>query len=469
MEFTGERLVPGKGGNELQVEHEHRYHVVAPLLSGMNVLDAACGAGYGSEIIARYAKSTTGVDLSADAIKYAKKHYKTPKFVEASVDSMPFKDDEFDAVVSFETIEHIDEATQHRFLDEVARVMKTGGLFIISTVNKAVYTDKQNHSNEYHIKEYYLPEFKKLLEKRFKNVEFFIQSFGVYSSILNEESREAKILGEITGSSDSNGMYVIAVCTNGKDEHNLSSMLYYCQDYETYFTDGVMWKQRYSELNKELEERTQWALRLDKENTSYEVKLSEWVSKNNVIDQQNNELTQQANMLIQQNNDLIQHNGDLMQDNKNLTQQNSDLTQNNSNLTQHCASLVSRNNELAQHNEELAQNCEDMLNQNKELSQLNEEIEQHCEEEKNKNSELTRQKSDLEQHCERIENHNRVQEQKNNELTQTVELITSQNAELSQTVDNLTHQIAEINNSTTWKIGHRINRIFRFFIPYRGK
>ena len=47
LEFTGERFVPGTPG-EIWYEHWHRYHHAAPIVAGREVLDIACGAGYGS-------------------------------------------------------------------------------------------------------------------------------------------------------------------------------------------------------------------------------------------------------------------------------------------------------------------------------------------------------------------------------------------------------------------------------------
>ena len=263
MEFTGERYIPGQGSSELQTEHEHRYYAVAPLLSGKTVLDAACGSGYGSEIISRYAKTVVGLDISSEAIDYARESYTTVDFRQASIDKLPFEDTSFDAIVSFETIEHVDENTQRQFLEEITRVLKTDGTLIMSTVNKEVYSDHQTQKNDYHVNEFYLHEFKELLESHFSTVQLYIQSFGVYSAILKENDRDVKLLGDFTGSSGNKGMYVVAICTNGNEMIDLSSMLYYCQNYEVYYSDGVFWKQRYSELNTEYTERTRWALELD--------------------------------------------------------------------------------------------------------------------------------------------------------------------------------------------------------------
>ena len=55
LNFTGERFVPGAAG-EIWYEHWHRYHFAAKLVGGREVLDVACGAGYGSALLARGAQ-----------------------------------------------------------------------------------------------------------------------------------------------------------------------------------------------------------------------------------------------------------------------------------------------------------------------------------------------------------------------------------------------------------------------------
>ena len=87
------------------------------------------------------------------------------EFREADCAALPFADASFDAVVSFETIEHI--AAQEAFLDEVRRVLRPDGLFILSCPNKTEYTDKRGVVNEFHVRELYRDELAALLAPRF--------------------------------------------------------------------------------------------------------------------------------------------------------------------------------------------------------------------------------------------------------------------------------------------------------------
>src|SRR6516165_12777051 len=75
FEFTGERLIPGEVDIDLFNEHMARYTFAARLARGKRVLDAGCGAGYGSAALAEIAESVTGVDVAAEAVGYARAHY----------------------------------------------------------------------------------------------------------------------------------------------------------------------------------------------------------------------------------------------------------------------------------------------------------------------------------------------------------------------------------------------------------
>ncbi|MCW8869528.1 MAG: class I SAM-dependent methyltransferase [Proteobacteria bacterium] len=167
LEFTGERFVP-ECEREIWYEHYHRYLMACDLVAGKKVLDAACGEGYGSQLLASYADKVVGVDIDQNSINHAKQRYggqANLKFMTADVLEVPIPDNSFDVVVSFETLEHL---SQHQeLLNEFKRLLKPDGILIISTPDKAEYSDKTGFENEYHVKELYRDEFKELLENYF--------------------------------------------------------------------------------------------------------------------------------------------------------------------------------------------------------------------------------------------------------------------------------------------------------------
>ena len=158
LEFTGERFTP-ECVREIWYEHFHRYVFACEQVDGLKVLDAACGEGYGSALLATRAASVTGVDVSPQAIEHAQSRYSGDSLEYRVADclDLPFDDDTFDCVVSFETLEHLED--HDRLLSEFRRVLKNNGFLLISSPDKAIYTDRLKNENEFHLRELYRNEF----------------------------------------------------------------------------------------------------------------------------------------------------------------------------------------------------------------------------------------------------------------------------------------------------------------------
>lgn len=182
LEFTGERFTP-ECVREIRYEHLHRYALATELVAGAAVLDAACGEGYGSQLLARRADTVIGVDLAADAVAHAAARYRAGNlsFQVADCCALPFRDAQFDAVVSFETLEHV--ADQERLLAEFRRVLAPGGFLAISSPDRAIYSDRLGNRNPYHVRELYLHELQALLATYFPAVRLLGQRLGFHSLI----------------------------------------------------------------------------------------------------------------------------------------------------------------------------------------------------------------------------------------------------------------------------------------------
>ncbi|MEN5207887.1 glycosyltransferase [Stenotrophomonas terrae] len=167
IEFTGERFVPTEYG-VIRQEHLHRYAWCLPLVAGKDVLDVASGEGYGSAMLAGRAQSVCGVDISPEAVAHAAQRYTNLhnlRYLQGSAAAIPLPDDSVDVVVSFETIEHLYE--QEEMMSEIRRVLRPGGVMVMSSPNKEVYSDRAGYHNEYHVKELYLEEFQALVARHF--------------------------------------------------------------------------------------------------------------------------------------------------------------------------------------------------------------------------------------------------------------------------------------------------------------
>lgn len=178
VEFTGERVIPGQVDDNLWSEHIARYAFARRYVEGKRVLDAGCGTGYGTAELARSASSVTGLDLSPDAIVFARHHYSHADvhFLVSSCTAMPFCANAFDIIVAFEVIEHL--VDYRAFLEECARTLRHQGLFIVSSPNKRYYAESraQFGPNPYHRHEFEPDEFLSELTRVFSYARLLLQN-----------------------------------------------------------------------------------------------------------------------------------------------------------------------------------------------------------------------------------------------------------------------------------------------------
>lgn len=214
MEFTGERFIPEAGlDSDIEIEHLQRYYSVRKLVKGKTVLDAASGSGYGTNILAEYADQVYGLEISEEAVSYSKQKYQKDNlhYSQGSIASLPFADSSLDVVVSFETIEHVDEELQKAFVQEIRRVLKEDGILLMSSPDKRIYSDLPGYNNEHHVKEFYRDEFVNFLQPYFENICLYDQ-FTELSYLLVGENSNLERLSFNNASVE--GKYIIALCSN---------------------------------------------------------------------------------------------------------------------------------------------------------------------------------------------------------------------------------------------------------------
>jgi 2-polyprenyl-3-methyl-5-hydroxy-6-metoxy-1,4-benzoquinol methylase len=184
MEFTGERFIPErlKKSDETYQEHFYRYLFSCDYIKDSLVLDAACGVGFGARMMSKYAKNIYAIDISLESINYAKEKYFSTNVIYEQMDvrQILYPDSFFDVVVSFETIEHI--YNPEKFIKEVQRVLKPGGLFIISTPNRETTSKGKEVHTPFHIKEFTLEEIMLLLSG-FESAEIFAQKMTYHRRV----------------------------------------------------------------------------------------------------------------------------------------------------------------------------------------------------------------------------------------------------------------------------------------------
>ena len=177
LPFTAERLVPrysdSEDGRLLYLRHLFAYEEAARRLpQGAVVLDIGCGEGYGTDVLARSARQVEGVDLDGGSISHAVAAYgsDTCHFQTYDGISIPFPSNTVDAAVSFQVIEHVMNDT--RFVAEAARVVRSGGLCVMTTPNRGLRLDPGERPwNRYHVREYDPGGLRELLASHFSHVE----------------------------------------------------------------------------------------------------------------------------------------------------------------------------------------------------------------------------------------------------------------------------------------------------------
>ncbi|MFO1305834.1 MAG: class I SAM-dependent methyltransferase [Burkholderiales bacterium] len=191
FEFTGERFVPGVPG-EIAHEHWHRYAFARRFVAGRRTLDVACGEGYGSALLAGVAASVVGVDVAPDVVAHASSRYADRpnlRFEIGSAARLPLDDASVDAVVSFETIEHLPREDQPRMIDEIARVLTADGVLILSAPNPVEYSAKRDYRNPFHLYEPDRAELEAMLATRFPARRWLRQRRWFGSALWSEDAR----------------------------------------------------------------------------------------------------------------------------------------------------------------------------------------------------------------------------------------------------------------------------------------
>jgi len=235
LEWTGERFLPWAEDATIAYEHLHRYAVASRFVEGLRVLDLATGEGYGANLLARKAASVIGIDLDEATIRHAGNKYDEAnlRFLVGDISQVPLAESEyFDVIVCFEAIEHVQE--HQLLLDEIKRLLVKDGLFIISTPNKAVYTDEAGVENPFHVKELNFESFSQLLNRNFKRTCFLGQRIYCNSNIwpvpaetMEEERKVTEYLIEkkseftLTEADRRVPRYLIALATDGSADFGL--------------------------------------------------------------------------------------------------------------------------------------------------------------------------------------------------------------------------------------------------------
>jgi SAM-dependent methyltransferase len=171
LELTGERTLPDvPEENYWYQRHVAVYEWIAERVAGLDVIDMACGEGYGTDVLARRAARVTGVDANPEAHEHARLKYSRAG-VRFERDLVESYGEPCDAVVFLQTIEHVQEPKA--LLDHFRSILRPGGAAYVSTPNVLTLAPPgaEKSDNPWHVKEYRAEEFRALCEQSFERVE----------------------------------------------------------------------------------------------------------------------------------------------------------------------------------------------------------------------------------------------------------------------------------------------------------
>jgi SAM-dependent methyltransferase len=167
--FTGEFMVPGSSGKWSEALHYARYRFASRYAAGKDVLDIACGLGYGSAaLVEAGARLVDGVDIRPQNVAHARQTYSASNLRFLNGDITTYGDfGSYDLIVCFETIEHL--SCYHAALRNCKRLLRSGGILLISSPNRVLSSPGKRWvtdtpENRFHVREFTASELLLILE-----------------------------------------------------------------------------------------------------------------------------------------------------------------------------------------------------------------------------------------------------------------------------------------------------------------
>ncbi|MFA5327131.1 MAG: class I SAM-dependent methyltransferase [Prolixibacteraceae bacterium] len=174
MENTGERHILDEDISDEAEYYNHLMHIATyqfalKYVKGKRVLDYGCGSGYGSYMLSDVADNVTAVDISDEAILFAKSCYNANNLVFNSTSEL--LNEKYDVITSFQVIEHV--VSDKEYIEKLKNLLNPEGCLLISTPDKNVrlFNYIQKPWNIFHLKEYTSNGLLKLLQNYFDTVE----------------------------------------------------------------------------------------------------------------------------------------------------------------------------------------------------------------------------------------------------------------------------------------------------------
>jgi len=173
-------------GRLIEVEQVSRYLWAAQVAARGMVLDAGCGTGYGSRLLAAGgAREVTGVDITRAVLEMtAPGMPQSVRLQAGDLRKLEFDDNAFELIVCFEVIEYVEDPLT--VLDELVRVLTPGGLLLVSSPTRGAYQP----GNPYHLNQFTPGELERALEGRLSHIQLIRQHDYVVSALLSDAAND---------------------------------------------------------------------------------------------------------------------------------------------------------------------------------------------------------------------------------------------------------------------------------------
>ena len=173
---TGERVIPENIESReeylLYLRHLCAYEFVKDIIPKDSlVLELGCGEGYGTNLLSQHFRKIVGLDVDRNTIDHASRKYCSENCFFEVYDGLenPYGDNTFDAVVSFQVIEHLRD--DKKYVSEIYRVLKKKSKFILTTPNRIYRLNPgQRPWNRFHVREYSPCALNNILRNNFSDV-----------------------------------------------------------------------------------------------------------------------------------------------------------------------------------------------------------------------------------------------------------------------------------------------------------
>lgn len=179
-----------------------RYKFAAKMI-GFNkqILELGCSEGIGTPYLSEFSCNVKAIDFDAEAIEWAKKYMENDKVLFDTDNFLDKKYGDFDAIVSFDVVEHIYEKNEKIYFDTVINNLNKNGIFIIGTPNIECSKYSKKEVLDAHVNMYSADRLIKVLGTYFHNVFLFTQSDEIIHTGFNATAN-----------------YLLCLCCNRKSD-----------------------------------------------------------------------------------------------------------------------------------------------------------------------------------------------------------------------------------------------------------